>query len=329
MSQKTPNHRKRKQQRMLRKAVNGAIEVLHTNTDQQDQASPATNDPLQALLDTYQELIVETGEEAEAEAQPQPVRTIHHLACTGGTLISRCLAAQPNTNVLSEVDPLSPFVPGGFLPTDIIGLSRFSSRPAAQEIQIKLFLAGLEVLCSEARRQGQHLILRDHSHGHFNFGDAIAKRPSLREIVSRVYPVKSLITVRHPFDSYLSLLENGWVVHFSPQTLSEYAIRYHAFLDHYSDCELIRYEDFVATPEAKMQQICAILDLQYNPDFAQAFPCIELSGDIGRRGDLIEPRPRRPQAPAIEQEARHSDPFMSLLYRLKYNFENDSKTESR
>lgn len=278
-----------------------------TNTGQLTQ-------PLPSLLEQCEQLL------AEADIQqPTPVRTLHHLACTGGTLISRCLAAQPNTQVLSEVDPLSPFVPGGFLPTDLIGLSRFSSRPAERETQIQLFLAGLRVLHDQATRDGLHLILRDHSHSHFSFGDAVPDRPSLREILSRAFPVKSLVSVRHPFDSYLSLQDTGWVQHFSPPTIDEYARRYHAFLDTYRDCARIRYEEFVAEPEPTMQRMCEHLELGYNPAFPDTFAAIELSGDSGRRGDVISPRPRRAHPSTLEREARDSEACMTLLSRLDYS----------
>ena len=250
-----------------------------------------------------------------------PVRLIHHLACTGGTLISRCIAAQPDTWVLSEVDPLSPFVPGGFLPTDLIGLSRFGSRPADTETQIELFQAGLAVLYAQARRQGVHLVLRDHSHGQFNFGEAVAERPTLRAIVEGVYPTRALVTMRHPFDTFLSLQDTGWVKHFSPPTIDEYARRVHAFLDAHAGCPLIRYEDFVADPAATMQRICEVLGLGYNPDFIESFAAIELSGDSGRRGDRISPRPRRAYPPVLEEEARASEAFQTLLDRLDYRFD--------
>ncbi|NEV61133.1 sulfotransferase [Thiorhodococcus minor] len=298
-------------------AIDSALGLLK---DYGDQSAPADAkvlaQPLPSLLEQCQGLL------AEAEVQdPPPVRTLHHLACTGGTLISRCIAAQPNTQVLSEVDPLSPFVPSGFGPTDLIGLSRFSSRPADQETQIQLFLAGLRVLYDQAAREGLHLVLREHTHGHFNFGDTVPERASLHEIVGRAFPVKALISVRHPLDSYLSLQDSGWVQHFTPPTLDEYARRYHAFLDAYRHCECIRYEDFVADPPATMQHICNTLALGYSLDFPDTFFAIKLSGDSGRRGDVISSRPRRAHPPALEQEARDSESFMALLTRLDYSLD--------
>jgi len=73
--------------------------------------------------------------EARPTAQPEPLRTAAHFACSGGTLISKCIAALPNVQLLSEVDPLSSYVaPGanGFTPTDLVALLRQSSRGASR-----------------------------------------------------------------------------------------------------------------------------------------------------------------------------------------------------
>ena len=147
----------------------------------------------------------------------------------------------------------------------------------------------------------------------------MTERPTLREIVNRAYPVQSLVTVRHPLDSYLSLQDSGWVQHFTPPTLDEYARRYHAFLNAYQHCDLIRYEDFVADPVATMQRICNSLVLDDNPDFADTYYAIELSGNCGRSGDTISPRPRRAYPPALDQEAQNSESYASLLSRLGYH----------
>ena len=42
----------------------------------------------------------------QTRPQGKPLlRTIHHLACTGGTVISKCLAAMPDVALISEVNP--------------------------------------------------------------------------------------------------------------------------------------------------------------------------------------------------------------------------------
>lgn len=274
--------------------------------------------PLPGLLAQCRAMLHETAAQPDA-----PVRTLHHFACTGGTLICRCLAAMPNVRLLSEVDPLSTLGDTGkalFFPSDLPSLARVGSRPPGPEVLVEVFLAGLAVLQADCRRQGLDLVLRDHAHSHYCTGAEIADRPGLRGVVGRGHPLCSAVTVRHPFDSWLSLLDLGWL-HFTPATVEEYARRYHAFLDAHDGLEILRYEDFLADPEGRLQRLCAVLELRHDPGFRALLPAIRLSGDSGRRGDRIAARPRRPHTARQRDEALASRWFTSLLERLGYDME--------
>ncbi|MBK5928438.1 hypothetical protein [Rhodobaculum claviforme] len=274
--------------------------------------------PLPGLLAQCRALVHDS-----AAQPPAPVRTLHHFACTGGTLIGRCLGALPNVRLLSEVDPLSTLGDTGkerFFPSDLPSLARAGTRPPGPEVLEEVFLAGLSVLQTDCRRQGLDLVLRDHAHSHFCTGPAIPERPGLREIVGRAHPVRSAVTVRHPFESWLSLLDRGWL-HFAPATVAQYALRYHAFLDHHAGLEILRYEDFLADPEGGVQRLCALLELAYDPGFRLVLPAIRLSGDSGRRGDRIAPRPRRAHSPEQIEAALAAPAFTDLLDRLGYTLE--------
>ncbi|WP_204115912.1 hypothetical protein [Shimia biformata] len=251
---------------------------------------------------------------------PRHLRCLHHLACTGGTLIAQCLSAQPDTWLLSEVDPLSPIAhTHPFVPTDMIGLARFSSQPGGDDLDLALFRAGLDVLYDTARDRGLSLILRDHAHGHFSHGPEIPDRPTLDEILLETYQPTSLVSVRHPLDSYLSLMNNKWV-HFTPGTLAEYCRRYHVFLDRHQGMARLRYEDFVTEPDRHMAWICDLFDLAYSPDYARLFPDIILSGGSGRVSRTIGPlRPRRPIPADLTPELRDNAPYEALCDRLGYD----------
>lgn len=250
---------------------------------------------------------------------PRPMRSIHHFAGTGGTLICRCLAAMPNTQLLSEVDPLSTFGQRPkFVPTDLIGLAQHGSRPPQQDVLVNIFLAGLRVLSNEAHCSGFDMILRDHSHSHFCIGDTVPERPSLREMLKPHYALQSLVSVRHPLDSYLSIHKRGWM-QITPGTLEEYARRYLAFLDCYEGVQIVHYENFVANPETETQHICEVLNLRYNPEFRQIFEAFKLSGDSGRSGGDIAPRPSRAIPENIKQELESSPSYEALCAQLEYD----------
>lgn len=255
------------------------------------------------------------------EAGIEPVRTLHQMACTGGTLFSKCIAAMPNVQLLSEVEPLSTmqWTPGEprFAPTDLLLLMRQGTRGVREEVLVRMFQAALQVAHADAAANGQRLVLRDHANS--RYGVPVAeRRQGLRDAVAGVLPVLSLVLVRHPLDSYLSLLENRW--DFLGSGLDGYCAQYLAFLDDHDGLPLLRYEDFVRDPERRLREACAHLQLRYSGHFLQMFDIFRLSGDSGRAGSVIGPRLRREAPdPAIAAEQQSSIHYQMLLKRLDYD----------
>ena len=262
---------------------------------------------------------------------PQPdaplVRSIHHFACTGGTLITRHLAALPNVLTLSEIDPLSTFgqkpTADGrlFAPSDLLALLRHSPRAPDQKVLVSVFQEGLAALLRDTVRRGQHLLLRDHAHSQFCTDCDWRQRPTLLQMLAARYQSRALITVRHPLDSYLSLAANGWRG-FAPPTLAEYSRRYLAFLKAHAGLEIIRYEDFVAAPDATLARLCAALDLPVPTEaVTPLLPAFPLSGDSGRSGRKIAPRPRRPMPAPLAAEIAQGGPapYRALCAQLGYD----------
>ena len=252
-----------------------------------------------------------------------PVRTVHHLSCTGGTLFAKCIAAMPNVLLLNEVDPLSslPFRSGkpAFTPNDLVALVRQGDPAVSSDLVIRMFVEELAVLRQEQARIGRAMVLRDHSHSHFLTGNAIPDRPTLRELLSARFPVRSLVTVRDPVDSYLSMMEHGWHRHFDPPNFDEYCRRYLTFLESYTGVEIVRYEDFVAEPKSVMVNICRILGLVYSADFIENFDVFRFSGDSGRSGGAIAERPRRSLSDEFSNEIAKSENYKQLSLALSYN----------
>jgi hypothetical protein len=269
--------------------------------------------------------------EQRAEGCPPPrldwrsastVRTLHHFSCTGGTLIAKCLAAQPNVVVFNEVDPrskmgLSQTETSAFTPRDIISLLHQSASGSDERLIDEVFLADLQLIGREYAMGSRKLLLRDHSHSAYLTGAEPRDGPSLRAILCRRFLVRSVVTVRNPIDSYLSLLHNGWV-HFKPATFEEYCCRYMRFLDDHADVPVLRYEDFVEAPQRVMQRMCHALDLPFCDDFPTVFARFKFSGDSGRSGDVIEPRTRREYSTEFRHEVLSSATFAALARRLGY-----------
>ena len=256
------------------------------------------------------------------QADQEPIRIIHHFSCTGGTLISKCVAAQPNVFLLNEVDPLSTILvntkKAEFTPTDLIGLMRQADPDIEPSLLQAIFLSGLRELKGNLTMQGLTLIGREHSHGKYLSGPEIPNRPSFKDIIATEHKSISLVTVRHPLDSFLSLQENGWDTHFSPSTLNEYSKRYLAFLDDMTGIDIVKYEDFVKAPKKTMRKICSIFNITYNDNFLETFDSFSLSGGSGRTSADISKRERRKISDEIANEMETSKSYQILVERLSY-----------
>lgn len=306
----------------LRSTLHEALDALGADDTRSKRAPPQREIP----PDLFRECIELCDRPGRVTVEP--VRMIHHAACTGGTLIVKCLAAMPNVLVLNEIDPFSPlgFDPGNpnFRPSDLLALLREGDNYVDEALLEKLFLESFRVLHHETSMEGRRLVLRDHSHSHFFTGEQVRARPTFRTFLASTYRTVSVVTVRDPVDSYLSLVESRWL-HFTPATFDEYCRRYHAFLDAYADEPLVRYEDFVADPAAVARGICDELELEFATTFTDTFDSFRFSGDSGRRGAVIEARPRKVMNDAFVEEVRASEAYVSLARRLGYECIGDAR----
>ena len=247
------------------------------------------------------------------------LRTIHHLACTGGTVISKCLAAMPDVALISEVNPFNRFG-SEFEPTNpLLQLERSYRTLSTVEI-IDEFSCQIAHAYQICKGDNVDLIIRDHSHTDFCMGTAPSLVCPIADHLCSDYELLSAVTVRHPLDSYLGMLAQGWEKQFSPSNLDEYSRRYLAFLDRYASLPILRYEDFCAQPEAFMKNLCNIFDIGYSVSFPERFGDVILTGDSGRKGvSTIEPRPRRKVPEEVQNEIASSIMYSRLLCHLGYS----------
>lgn len=302
--------------KQIKVAIAEALQLLQSTHWQHGRTSQKSPDPLPSLLEQCGELF-----HADKTDEPEPIRTIHHFAGSGGTLVSKCLAAMPNSQVLSEVNPYSglAFHGGRFFPTDLIRLVKAGSRGADDSLVASIFLGGLREVYDDCNRKGLYLILRDHSHGQYCLGSEVPKTPALRTLLRTEYPCLSVVTVRNPVDSYLSLIANGWR-HFTPFSLDEYCRRYECFLDDHNDVTIYRYEELVENSVETMQCICSTLKISFVTGFEEIFPVHTLSGDSGRKGNRIEYRERRSIPEKVKKEIDDSVLLPRLFDRLGYKY---------
>lgn len=252
--------------------------------------------------------------------QKPPVRVIQHLSCTGGTLISKCLAAMPNVSLLSEVNPLSPLIVdevNRFAPADLTYLAAKSKFPRMDELSGNIFRAGINATLEHLLSLGRYLVIREHSHSDFLVGETTRDFCTVRELLKEEHSILSVLTVRHPVDSYLSLLNNEWM-RFSPTTFDEYCRRYLLFIGYNEEIPKKKYEDFVIDPMKEMKSICEILNLPFNEDFQDLYDLFIFSGDSGRTSPVISKRKRRKISGELREEIEKSSRYFELCEELGY-----------
>lgn len=300
----------------LGQAIADALDILDELGSLPD-ASQGPPEELPSLTRQAEQLL-------DAAPAPQPVRSIHHLACTGGTLISKAIAGLPGTVLLSEMDPLSemPIRRTGkapFAPTDLILSLRHSTRPVPPELLVEIFLTSVEVTARGLARRGQQLVIRDHAHSQFSYpGVDACTRPTLREMLARRFSTRAVVTVRHPLDAYLAISKHGWL-RYENDTLDEYCRRTLEFLGRYDGVPVLLYEDFTVDPQAVLRAICGHLDLPYSDIALDVIGSIRLTGDSGRSEAVIAPRPRRPIPDTIEVQRAGSAFYRALCARFGYD----------
>ncbi|WP_394692839.1 sulfotransferase [Hyphobacterium sp.] len=251
----------------------------------------------------------------------RPLASIHHFACTGGTLFSKALASMPNVSLISELDP---FTCRGFdkrsprfAPTDLIGHLKYFRQDLPEAVTARAYEAALWSIYNDLTAYGLQLLIRDHPHSHYCIGAAVPERIAHVKFLRNTFGARSVVTVRDPVESWLSIQRLGWVF-FNPSTFEEYCRRYILFLDDHKGLPVFRYEDFVLQPEAVMRTMCAALAIPYSDNFSLLLDAVFATGDSGRKGSRIQLRPPKPVSEHLQAEIDGSEAYSCLRERLGY-----------
>ncbi len=242
---------------------------------------------------------------------------MHHLSCSGGTVISKCLAAMKDVVFLSEVHPTTslnltnihfePFDPLRLFQANYPDLSYKNNNDLK-----KIFHERLWWVVRKCREYNKSLIIRDHPHSDF-LVEGCTRNPTLLSFLSDIYATKALVTLRNPVDSYLSLKSNNDFVT-DVNDFDTYCQRVLDFLDKYSFADVILYEDFVDDPESVLKKICDIYGIQYDASYKDNFHNIMMTGNSGRGRNLKEIKKlrRRPFDETFWKEVEGSVNFKRL-----------------
>lgn len=250
------------------------------------------------------------------------LRVIHHMACSGGTLISKCVAALPNVFLLSELHPTSTLHLSGntpkFLPSDITTQARYAGVPQIDDLAWTIFGSNVRDVNQHISSFGGSLVIREHTHSDFCVGSDFQQVSSVANALKSDFNLLRLVTLRNPIDSFLSLQSNNWL-HFSPPSFDEYCKRICAFLSEYSDEQIMRYEDFVDSPLESLKKISEILELPFSKESLNVFDIFKVTGDSGRSSKDIKLRARRAVTAQETDEFNTSSYYKKIKERFDYS----------
>jgi hypothetical protein len=309
----------------LQQQISEALQLLQESklVDSNNQNDATQKLPTAELFFTEPSSLLEKCEQicSQYETKKPTIRIIHHLACSGGTLISKCLSAMPNVYLLSEVHPYTDLHLGKgkprFSPSDISSLSRYAKIPKIENLLGELFLENIKTTYKHVNSYGGVLILREHTHSDIHLGRSAINRSSVIDALADHFNIKSILTLRDPIDSYLSLKENGWM-HFTPKSFEEYCSRILLLLHFHQETPIFHYESFVKNPQEVLRNICTLLSIDYDENWPSFFDVANITGDSGRSGSEISQRSRKPISEAFANEIAMSSSYEKIKHALGY-----------
>ncbi len=268
-----------------------------------------------------------TGSQSHTTIAPHPetkpqLAIIYHLARSGGTLISKCLACIEGNLLLSEVHPLISV-------TDPLDQAQqwfqlFDQDEYQQLKQSKPPYSDIiHAIHGKALQRHRHLILRDWSHIDFTavpFVDQPSYRLSHTELLKESFDIRQIATVRHPIDTFLSL--SKLAIMQGKLDLDQYLRGFKQFAIKAKKMGFIRYEDFCANPQAVMRQICATLNVAYDDQFINRFANYAyITGEktSSRSGAEIKLPPPREISRELRMRFEANTDYWQILELLGYS----------
>jgi hypothetical protein len=248
------------------------------------------------------------------------LRTIHHLSCTGGTLISKCLASMEDVALISEVHP---FNVGSlrFNPFDPVQ-QLFSQKliDNDEEVLKHVFRERVKMAYDFSKLNHKVLVLRDHTHTDY-LTERVPEGFSRKSLINTLkfdFDIRPLITVRNPVDTFLSLKKNEWAG--GVKDFDEYCERLGLMLDAYKDYPIYKYEDFCSAPDSTLKEMCDYLSIVFDAAYIDKFYTIRLTGDSGRGKEIrqIKSLPRGEYSDEYLEEIHASNNFHKVSERLGY-----------
>ncbi len=223
------------------------------------------------------------------ESRKPKIRILRHLARTGGTLITKCLGSMDKVVMLSEVHPAN-LAMSNLMTQAVDWFGLVDKKQVSRWRRLGGVSGGPTMLqfismCeTRASGRGDWLVLRDWSHLDY-YGLPYAKAgmgTGLRDSLGEAYEFVEACTVRHPVDQYCSLSKVAVIGEIDWDLFLDGNL---AFAKYASACGYVRYEDLTRDPDGELEKLCAMLEIGFDPGYAQRWGDYEhVTGDTARGG---------------------------------------------
>ncbi len=202
-----------------------------------------------------------------------------------------------------------------------------------EAFQKQIYIDEISFINKDISSKNSYLLIRDWSRGDFFFFSTILSETATaainqcRRLTDAGFSVIPIVTVRHPLESYLSLMALKGIksIHIVRMSLHEYCERYHSFLKVYAACPVFYYEDFCRSPEDFFSKIISyykdkgihlIKNSGYSPHRAGSQ---KISGDSGRSAPLPSLRSAKPIPNHLANATKPTSAYINLCTKLGYN----------
>lgn len=253
------------------------------------------------------------------------IRLLHHLARTGGTVISKCLACMEGVVLLSEIHPagvrfdnMNPLNQAhdwfGLLTAgDIAMLERRGPLPFAEAVAL---------VHTRAAERGALLVIRDWTHLDFTGAPYVARPACALTLVEALAPSFDILhtaSVRHPIDQWLSLRKDPAIT--AGLDLQAFLRGYRLFAELCPRMGFVRFEDFADDPDRALRTLCERLALPYDSGYRHRWAgYTRITGDVGgaaRRSTIRRP-PRPPVGDSLLAAFAANPDYRAALDLLGY-----------
>lgn len=255
------------------------------------------------------------------------IRVLHHMARSGGTIISRCLASMSDIALLSEIHPMgvrNPFEQA------VNWHALFTAEEIHQLLgQSFTFVDTIEMIRLRCEHRGKYLIIRDWTHLDF-VGLPFIEQPSYQlvtagELKTR-FQVIQATTVRHPIDQWLSLIKLEGLKDDARLKLDRYLQGYVRFAEQALQIGFVRFEDFAADSDKALKSLCQRLQVPFDVGYKERwFGYRNITGDTITYGQsrftesrTINVPPRQAVDPAVIMEFKKDPNYAKALELLNY-----------